>query len=156
MSRHLSLTLKILHFFSDYWFKNLIFNLLISLPSTRLYVNKEYQSERSNDLLIFLIKSLFQIYLHRRIQNPVKHLRWRLAKIVNGLKPLIVFAKNLDVWQDLEYASVLQAREKRDTPTGTWALGSDLEIPATFYVYGARIHKLHVRKVIKNADAKQG
>ena len=82
MSRHLSLTLKILHFFSDYWFKNLIFNLLISLPSTRLYVNKEYQSERSNDLLIFLIKSLFQIYLHRRIQNPVKHLRWRLAKIV--------------------------------------------------------------------------
>ena len=62
----------------------------------------------------------------------------------------------MDVWQDLEYASVLQAREKRDTPTGTWVLESDLEIPATFYVYEARIHKLHVRKVIKNADAKQG
>ena len=34
-------------------------------------------------------------------------------------------------------------------------LGGGIEIPAIFYVYGARIHKLHIRKVIKNADAEQ-
>ena len=34
------------------------------------------------------------------------------AKIVNDLKPLIIFGKNpiLDVWQDSEYVSVLQAQ----------------------------------------------
>ena len=33
----------------------------------------------------------------------------------------------------------------RAAPEGTWVLGGGIEIPATFYV--------HVRKVIKNADA---
>ena len=37
----------------------------------------------------------------------------------------------------------------------TWLLGSAIEIPTIFYVYEARIHKLHVRKAIKNADAEQ-
>ena len=46
--------------------------------------------------------------------------------------------------------------EKRAAPEGTWVLGDGIEIPATFYVYGARIHKLRVRKVIKNSDADQG
>ena len=31
-----------------------------------------------------------------------------------------------------------------------------IQIPATFYVYGARIQKLHVGKVIKKPDAEQG
>ena len=33
---------------------------------------------------------------HRRIQNPVKHLKWSFfAKIVNGWKPLNIFEKKL-------------------------------------------------------------
>ena len=42
----------------------------------------------------------------RRIQNPVKHLRWSfLAKIINGFQPLTIFAKSstLDTWQGSEY-----------------------------------------------------
>ena len=31
-----------------------------------------------------------------------------------------------------------------------------IKIPATFYIYGARIQKIRVRKVIKNADSEQG
>ena len=46
-----------------------------------------------------------------------------------------------------------RGEEKRGAPAGTWVLEGSIEIPATFYVYGARINKL--RKVIKNADAKQ-
>ena len=45
--------------------------------------------------------------------------------------------------------------EKRAASEGTWVLGGVVEIP-TFYVCGARIHKLHIRKVIKNADSEQG
>ena len=45
--------------------------------------------------------------------------------------------------------------EKRVAPEGTWVLRSGIEIPAKFYVYGAKIHKFHVRKVIKNKDAEQ-
>ena len=30
-----------------------------------------------------------------------------------------------------------------------------IEINATFYVFGAKFEKLHVRKVIKKADAEQ-
>ena len=46
--------------------------------------------------------------------------------------------------------------EKRAAPEGACVLGCGIEIPATFYVYGARIHKLHIRKVIKNVDSEQG
>ena len=60
------------------------------------------------------------------------------SKIVNSLKTLIVFAKNsiMDVWQDLEYAFVLQVRKNRAAAVGTSVLGGNIEIPATFYVYG--------------------
>ena len=44
----------------------------------------------------------------------------------------------------------MKYQEKRAAPEGTWVLGGSMEIPATFYVYGARI-----KKVIKNADAEQ-
>ena len=39
------------------------------------------------------------------IQNPVKHDMEHFAKIVNGLKPLTIFAKRsiLDVWHGCEY-----------------------------------------------------
>ena len=43
--------------------------------------------------------------------------------------------------------------EKRAAPEGTWVLGGVIQIPAIFYIYGARTHKLYVRKAIKNADA---
>ena len=46
-------------------------------------------------------------------------------------------------------------RRKRVAPEGTWVLWGGIEIPAKFYVYGAKIHKFHVRKVIKNKDAEQ-
>ena len=42
---------------------------------------------------------------------------------------------------------------KSDAPEDTWVLGGGIEMATTFYVYGA---KVHVRKVIKNADAEQG
>ena len=42
---------------------------------------------------------------------------------------------------------------KKAAPESTWVLGSNIEIPATFYVLGARIHKFHCKKFIKNADA---
>ena len=60
------------------------------------------------------------------------------SKIVNSLKTLIVFAKNsiMDVWQNLEYAFVLQVRKNRTAAVGTSVLGGNIEIPATFYVYG--------------------
>ena len=45
--------------------------------------------------------------------------------------------------------------EKRVAPEGTWVLWGGIEIPAKFYVYGAKTHKFHVRKVIKNKDAEQ-
>ena len=45
--------------------------------------------------------------------------------------------------------------EKRAAPGGTWLLESAIKTPATFYVYEARIHKLNVRKVIKNEDDEQ-
>ena len=46
--------------------------------------------------------------------------------------------------------------EKSAAPVDTCVLGGGIEISAIFYAYGARIDKLHVRKVIKNADAEQG
>ena len=45
--------------------------------------------------------------------------------------------------------------EKRATPEGTWVLEDGIEILATFYIYGAKIQKRHVRKMIQDADAKQ-
>lgn len=45
---------------------------------------------------------------------------------------------------------------KSDAPEDTWVLGGGIEMATTSYVYGAIVHKFHVRKVIKNADAKQG
>ena len=44
---------------------------------------------------------------------------------------------------------------KRATLESTWLLRDSIEIPATFYVHGARINKLQVRKVIENSDVKQ-
>lgn len=46
--------------------------------------------------------------------------------------------------------------EKGAAPEGTWVLEDGIKIPATFYVYRARTHRLHVRKVTKNSDDKQG
>ena len=45
--------------------------------------------------------------------------------------------------------------EKRAAPEGPWVLGGGSEMPPPFYAYAGRIHKLHVRKVIKNTDAEQ-
>ena len=45
--------------------------------------------------------------------------------------------------------------EKR-AAEGTWVSGGGIEIPAKVYIYGARTHKLHVRNVIKKADAEHG
>ena len=58
-------------------------------------------------------------------------------------------------WKILEIKVEISG-EKRSSPEGAWVLGDSVEIPATFYIYGARIHKLHVRKVIKNVHAGQG
>ena len=58
-------------------------------------------------------------------------------------------------WKKLEI-KVEISEEKRAAPERNWVLGGDIEIPATFYVYEGRIHKLHVRKVILNAYAEQG
>ena len=69
-----------------------------------------------------------------------------LAKI---LFPLMKCQKILEI-------KVGISGEKRAAPKGTWILGGGIEILTKFYVYGARIHNLHVRKVIKNADAEKG
>lgn len=45
--------------------------------------------------------------------------------------------------------------ENRTTPEGTWVLEDGIKIPATFYIYGAKIQKPHVRKMIQDEDAKQ-
>ena len=48
----------------------------------------------------------------RRIQNPVKHLKWSvLQKIVNGFQLLTIFAKHsiLDVWQGFKTVSVISS-----------------------------------------------
>ena len=58
-------------------------------------------------------------------------------------------------WKILEI-KVEISRKKRAAPEGTWVLGGTMEIPATFYVYGARIKNAVIKKVIKNADAEQG
>ena len=58
-------------------------------------------------------------------------------------------------WKILEIKIEISGK-KKTAPEGIWVLEGGIEIPATFYVYGARIHKPHVRKVIKNADAEQG
>ena len=57
-------------------------------------------------------------------------------------------------WKLLEIKVELSG-EKRAAPECTWVLESTIEIPTKIYVFGARIHKLHVTKVIKNADAEQ-
>ena len=57
------------------------------------------------------------MYLQKLIQNPVTHLRWRLINYV----------------------------EKRAAPGGTWVLA--IEIPATLYVYGARILNFTLEKL---------
>ena len=75
----------------------------------------------------------------------VGHIPEPLAKI---LFPLMKCCKMLEI--------KVEKRGKRAAFEGTWVLGGSIEIPDTFYVYGARIHKLHIRKVIKNADAEQG
>ena len=51
-------------------------------------------------------------------------------------------------WKILEI-KVEMSEEKRAATKDTWVLGGGVEIPAIFYVYRARIHKLHVRKVIQ-------
>ena len=61
-----------------------------------------------------------------------------LAKI---LFPLMKCWEILEI--KIEISGVIRA-----APEGIWVLGGGIEIPATFYV--------HVRKVIKNADAEQG
>ena len=58
-------------------------------------------------------------------------------------------------WKIFEI-KVEMSGEKIAAPEGTWVLVGGIEMPTTVYVYGARIHKLRGRKVIKNADAAQG
>ena len=76
----------------------------------------------------------------------VGHIPVPLPKI---LFPLMKCCKKLKIKVEI-------SGEKRAAPERNWVLGGGIEIPATFYVYEGRIHKLHVRKVILNADAEQG
>ena len=57
-------------------------------------------------------------------------------------------------WKILEIKVEISG-EKRAAPEDTQLLGSAIEMPTIFYVYEARIHKLHVREAIKKADAEQ-
>ena len=74
----------------------------------------ERQERKMKKSLIFFIKTLFTSYLlteeySEPCQTPEME---TFVKIVDRLKPLIAFAINsiLDVWQDSEYASVLQVQ----------------------------------------------
>ena len=70
-----------------------------------LYVDiNEPQEERMKKPLVFLIKAFFTLNIFEEVYSePCQTFKMEtFAKIVNGLKPLYVFAKNfiLDVWQD--------------------------------------------------------
>ena len=57
-------------------------------------------------------------------------------------------------WKIIEI-KVEMSWEKRAAPDENWVLEGGIEIPATFYVYGARIHKLHVRKMLNKGKNKK-
>ena len=42
----------------------------------------------------------------------------------------------------------------RRAPEGTWVPGGGIEIPCTYFFYGAKIHKRYVRKAIKECEIK--
>ena len=74
----------------------------------------ECHEEKMKKSLIFFIKTLFTSnVLTQAYSEPCQTPKMEtFVKIVDSLKPLIAFAINsiLDVWQDSEYASVLQAQ----------------------------------------------
>ena len=75
----------------------------------------------------------------------VGHIPEPLAKVICPL---------LKSWKILEIKAKVSG-EKRAAPEGTWVLGGGIEIPAVFYVYGAKCHKRLARKALQEADAKQ-
>ena len=64
----------------------------------------------------------------------------------------IVF-KLLSEWKVLNITTKITGKH-RHAPEGTWVPGGDIEIPCTYFLYRAKIHKKYVRKVIKKCERK--
>ena len=60
--------------------------------------------------------------------------------------PLTKFAHPLYKSGKILEIKVEVSGEKRTAPEGMWVLGSNIEIPAIFYIREANIDKYHVRK----------
>lgn len=73
--------------------------------------------------------------------------RWATGR--KNEKSFIVFIKTLFNSNVFRVDEILSPLMKCEAAGG-------IEINATFYVFGAKFEKLHVRKVIKKADAEQG
>ena len=61
--------------------------------------------------------------------------------------------KLLSEWKVLNIATKITGKHRR-APEGTCVPGGGIEIPCTYFLYGAKIHKKYVRKVIKECRNK--
>ena len=61
--------------------------------------------------------------------------------------------KLLSEWKVLNITTKITGKHRR-APEGTWVPGGGIEIPCTYFLYGAKIHKKYVRKVIKECEIK--
>ena len=91
-----------------FWKYNCKHGLLIDEYGPKCFRQK-FAQWISMEKILFPLRSCLE-YFHifqRRIQNPLKHLRWTLCKNSEGFKPLTFFAKYLifDVGKGSEYAS---------------------------------------------------
>ena len=54
-------------------------------------------------------------------------------------------------WRILWMKAVIDGVHRR-APEGTWIPGGGIELPCTHFLYGAKIHKRCIRKLIKETE----
>ena len=63
-----------------------------------------------------------------------------------------IFSPLMATWKILSVIAIVESNH-RAAPEGVWVPGGGIEIPCSYKLYGAKMHKKNVRDIIKKAES---